>query len=287
MDLYNDINIDGELWFRDANDNVYPASQALSSIYYKYKNIDSDFYYELQNNIIKKFDNFYDTLFIQTSSGYVFEKYSYQNSKIVPYNQLDNHFIYQTNLNIDYWLNEKEKTIYWVEFKDLPYDPGYANTAVIKFAFDFKKFDLRTGIYNLIFSETIKLYSTDTQNLTQSNGVKETPKLTYNSDTNVFNISFIIRNDFNVFGLISVNFNQSEVLEVNTFVPYANILTSNITPTPSPTPTVTQTPTQTPTPSVTVTPNTSPSSTPTPTPTVTPTQTTISINVKSVYVSFD
>lgn len=289
MNFYKDIKLQGELWFRGNDDVVYPANQALSSVYEKYKVEYPELFYLLDNNLVVNFDNFYDTFFIQTSAGYIFEKYTYDQNQIVPFNQVFNYFKYKSNLNIDYWLNENKKIVYWVEFKTTDFDPGYSNVSVINFSFDFNKFDLTTGIYENIFSEKVNLYSLNTQNLTASNGVKENPKLTYNSDTNLFNLSFIIRNDLNVFGLVSVNFSEKYIEEVNTFIPFGNVQTNKYTATPTPTPTNTAsaTPTPTNTPHASPKPTATTTAKPTPTPTMTYIPPVVGKSVKSVYISFD
>jgi hypothetical protein len=82
--------------------------------------------------------------------------------------------------------------------------------------------------------------------------------------------------EYNEFGLISINFNEKDIKEINTFIPFGNVKPLTYTPpsTPTPTPTVTPTPV-TPTPTPTHLP-------PTPTPTPTPSKEA----VKSLFVAF-
>jgi len=226
MSLYNEKNIKGVLWLRDANENVYNAQQALSSLYFKYEKIHENFYSDLIKNEIEKFDVFYDTLFVQTSSGYIFEKYKHEEGIIKPFNQINNFNLKQNNFDIDYWLNENKKIVYYFEFQNTPYIPVkiQENIATLNFAFKFNKFDLINGEAKTLINKNISLKLSPFNNLTNSNGIKENPKLTYNSDTNVFNSSFIIRNNINELGLISINFNEIEIIEINTFIPYGNVL---------------------------------------------------------------
>jgi len=54
MNFYIDTNYVGELWLRDADNNVSTASSMLSSIFSKYEQY-PDFYYDLSYNLITRF----------------------------------------------------------------------------------------------------------------------------------------------------------------------------------------------------------------------------------------
>lgn len=286
MNFYTDTTIQGEMWFRGANNVVYPAYQSLSAIFYKYDKLNTNFYYDVQNNQIEKFEVFYDTLFVQTSSGYIFEKYKMENGNVVPFNQIHNYFTNQTLLDIDYWLDENDKKLYWFEFQKIPFTPNYIDISTLSFGFKFYELDLKTGQYQILLSQDVNLYLTKSVDVYYSNGILENPKITYNSDTNLYNASFIIRNDSGEMGLISMNFNVYEVVEINTYIPFGIVQPSNYTPPPSPTPTPTVTPSISLTPSITpsTTPGATPSSTSSPTPTPTPANIP---SVKAVFVSFE
>jgi hypothetical protein len=279
MNFYTETDYQGMLWGRDTQDNVFPASTMLSSVYLKYSRIEPNFYYDLVNNNIKRFDSFYDTFFIQTSSGYSFEKYKIDNSIIKPQNKLNNLQLNQSDCNIDYWFNETEKKIYVFEFinPDVPFIYPNGDVAAINFAFAFKCYDLKTTEIKLLLQKNVVFYIDSAVGMVSSNGIKEHPKLTYNSDTNLYNTSFIIRNEVKNFGLISINFNLKDIKEINTFIPFGKNgqpLTYVPPSTPTPTPSVTPT-SVTPTPTPTKLP-------PTPTPTPTPTRQA----VKSLFVAF-
>jgi hypothetical protein len=215
MNLYSDINNAGELWLKDFQSNIKPAYNLLSSIFIKYKN-NQNFYQDLNSNNILKFDTFYDSLFIQTKSGYIFEKITTKDNGIFPYSQFSTFTSSTSTNNIDYWLDEKSKKVYFSGFNDLL----DFNTHKIIFSIFLKEFNLNDGKINDLFSRTIILPLCSAPTWTNSNGIKEDPKLTYNPDTDLFNISFLIK-DINLnIGLISVNFDTQKIDAINTFIPF-------------------------------------------------------------------
>jgi hypothetical protein len=286
MNFYTETNYNGELWLRDTNDNVLPAYQLLSSIYEKYKDINSTFYNDLTSNIIKKFDVFYDSFYIETNNGYFFEKYFIQNSLIYPYSQVNN-YNYST-LNTDYWFDEINKKIYYINTNIQNYLVSpVENSSLLAYAFTFKVFDIQTGISKTLLDESLIFDVLYPQNLLDLSDLKEDPKLTYNKDTNNFNISFIVRNNINQMGLISIILNETEIKKIDAFIPFGTLriheeipVTPPSTPTPTPTPTATYVTLPTPTPTQSLMPLV-----PTSTPTPTPSQTIPA--VKSLYISFN
>jgi hypothetical protein len=299
MNFYTETNYNGELWLRDTNDNVVPANQLLSSIYFKYSDINSTFYNDLTSNDIKKFDVFYDSFYIETPHGYIFEKYKIQDTQIYPYNQANNYNF--SILNTDYWFDEIKKKVYFINTNNSTETvTQYKDSALMKYAFSFNVFDINTGIIKTLLNESLFFDILNPVNLTSLRDLKEDPKLTYNSYTNNFNISFIIRNIIKQMGLVSITLNESEIENINAFIPFGTLAKHiEIPPTPSPTPTNTTTPNQTQTPTPTPTPNQTqtltptptltPSKTPThtPTPTPTPSSSPIVASVKSIFISFE
>jgi hypothetical protein len=226
MNFYND-NQNKELWIRDLENNIKTGYNSLSSIYIKYKNINLNFFNNLNANQITRFDVFYDSIFIENEYGYVFEKLKVENYNIYPYNQV-NLFDSLRSTKIDYWFNEKLKKVYFCGFYDIPSE----GNDKIKFSFFFKEFDINTGQINILLNKTIILYLLNTTSeWSNSNGIKYNPKLTYNFDTNIFNLSFLIKSEINRYGLISVNFNEFDIIELNAFVPFVelDLSTSTIT----------------------------------------------------------
>jgi hypothetical protein len=284
MNFYNDTNFTGELWLRDANNNVQEVGTVLSAVFLKYKDLYPDFYYDLNFNIITKFDVFYDSFYIQTPNGYIFEKFIFQNSEMIPYSLFDHRSPLGSN-NIDYWFDEINKKVYFCGFSEVEPVTGKS----INFSLFFKEFDINTNKIKEFYTKSIHLALDNSTNLLSSYGVKDDPKLTYNADTNIFNVSFLVKNDIKQNALISINLNQNNILEVNSFIPFGELNTVKSyvteyipTPTPTPTPTNTRTPTCTPTvtPTLTRTPVATISPTPTLTKTLTPTPTlTKSLNI--------
>ena len=291
MDFYRQINEFGNGWMRDSFDNIITLNEKLSAIYKKYENVNLPFYNELISNNIKGFDIFYDTFFIKTNIGYVFEKYKFENNEIKPFNKL-NYFNVNNVNNLDYWFDEIEKIVYIFDFVLTP--PKVAiveivdGLATIQFSFIFKSFDTKDAVYKNLISETIKFVVSDFEGLDTTNGIVEDPKITYNRDTKLFNASFLVKNELDSIGIISMNFNKTEIKEINAYIPFGKPLDYDYRPTPTPTPTPTVTPTITRTPSHTPTQTPSQSRGITPTPTHTPTpSTTPPVVQKAVYISFE
>jgi hypothetical protein len=287
MNFYNETTYNGELWLRDANNNVVSANNYLSAIYLKYETIDVNFYNELKSNIIKKFDIFYDSFLIQTSNVFIFEKYKIQDSQIIPANQINNYF---TNSYLDYWFDETKKKVYFVAKLDSNFTPPETqnNKAFVKFGFEFYEFDIKTGQIKYILSDLLNFDLLNPVNFSTTNGIFEDFKLTYNPDTNNFNISVIVRNDVNEMGLLSINFNEFEIKEVNAFIPFGTLaIQIPLTPTPTPTPTLTKFLTPTPTPTPTSTIPTAPAPSQTPTPSATRSTSPAPATVKALYISFE
>jgi len=254
MSLFYNTQIPGEMWIRDLKDNVSPASNVLSAVFLKYKNINSNFYSELTSNNIMKFDVFYDTFFIETHTGYIFEKFYIEDMEVKPYNQI-NLFNYKKTTSVDYWFDENKNKIYYTQIyctKDISEEDFFnivsidetdlytinnediidifsseeSNTNYFNFVLIFKVFDCNTGLSKLLLLDEIKLKYTDKIDWNYDNFYIENPKITYNSDTKNFNISFINRNSKYSFGLISINILNSDmpyITEVNGFLPFLKI----------------------------------------------------------------
>lgn len=235
MSIYNNNSIQGELWLRDLRETVRPANQVLSSIYLKYKNIYPSFYDELNSNQIVKFDMFYDTIFIETNSGCVFEKFYLDDGYIKPFNQL-NFFNIRKDTRVDYWFDETKNKIYFADIfinKVRPVEE-FLGSGNFDFIVTFRVFDCTTGLAKNIFIDLIKLYHTDSINWDDFDFNIEDPKLTYNVDTKHFNLSFAIKNYKDELGLLSLNIlggDNPRITELNGFLPYVEIssLTSGIT----------------------------------------------------------
>jgi hypothetical protein len=215
----------GQMWMRDSNDNVYPLNEALSAVFLKYKKQKNTFYNELTSNRIKNFETFYDSFFIQTKSGYVFEKYTSQESFITPYNKIDNFNSNKTNNNIDYWFDETSGIVYFFEFVDSGFTPPLLDYSMVQYAFNFKSFDTKNNIISNHLNNKIYFWLYQPINLFMTNGYTGDPKLSYNPETKTFNVSFTIKNDLQTsLGIISMNFKKDEILEINTWIPFGDVM---------------------------------------------------------------
>lgn len=226
MNKYSNDRLAGELWLRDLNNVINPAYNTLSSVFFKYQNY-TNFYNNLTSNNITKFDTFYDSILIQTPNGYAFEKLKVENSTIQPYNEFALYCPNNATL-IDYWFDEYRKKVYFCGFNDLT--PVYSPQ--LNLSLYFNEYDLNTGNVKDLLNSTITLKLCAAQNWTSTNGSKEAPVLTYNIDTDIFNISFIVKNSIGTIGLISINLNGSDyikITEVNCFLPYATVDLANST----------------------------------------------------------
>lgn len=219
----------GPLYIRTSKNEIYEANQLLSSVYIKYspyKNV----YHDITNNNIEKMDVIYDTLYIKTSSGCFFEKIYSDNNNIFPSNLTTSYYPLCT-FPMDYWYSENKNKIYFIDVQDV-----YKNTigshplSSFKFLFNF-------GVYNCSIGSVENLYKYETSiyPLTGSEWVNnlyimKDPKLTYNTDTNLFNISFILKNYKNQLGIVSINLINNkafDVSELNMFTTYSYPISSN------------------------------------------------------------
>lgn len=229
MNIYYNNQVPGELWLRNLNDTVEASYNVLSSIYFKYEEINSFFFSELTANKITRFDMFYDTIFVDTIYGYIFEKFYLDNNSIKPFNQI-NLFNIRKTTTVDYWFDEAKNRIF---FTDLYYYYDGTNPLdSFEFIFILKLFNCTTGLIKTLIIDKITIKFESSINWDPAALTLENPKITYNTDTKTFNVSFIVRNSSNAMGIISINvLNTGEpyVTEVNGFLPYAKIdpLTSN------------------------------------------------------------
>ena len=221
MNYYKNKNIIGNLWLRDYNNNVRPANQLLSAIYIKYKDVYPNMYYDLENNNIINFDTFYDSIYIKTSSGFFFEKIAIEDNIIYPYSEFD--FYFKNGINdIDYWFDERSKKVYFCGFDKL----SGSNVSKLIFSIYFKEFSITDAYVKTLLNKTVTLSLSSQTNLSNSNGITEDPKLTFNPASNTYNISFLIRNDINQAGLISINLKNINYLEIDRIdatIPFGNL----------------------------------------------------------------
>lgn len=224
-DLYENT-VSGELWSRYPSGVIYPATSALSALYLKYYAIDQIFYNELKNNNITRFDYFYDSIFIETSRGFIFDKLIFENNSYKPSNN-DNHLVITSQDNKtqpDYWLDETNKKIYVVftKIKEWLVNKLIINVSV-------QQFDISQ---NLLYTKlNFDINVNISNNHYYSEPSLEPAKISYNIDTKTFNVSFICRGNNQEFGLISINLSKGQTLEIdeiNCFLPFIKNKTINV-----------------------------------------------------------
>jgi len=204
MKIFSSQFVDGELWLRSLDGDIKPANFVLSSIYVKYEPISSLFYNDLVNNMIVNFDVFYDSIYIETETGFIFEKISQtHDGRLIPY-QNNNNFIQKTQTPIDYWLNEEKYKIYFVDIKC-----GIQTTKSFSYYVLIYEYDINNGIIKLVFKHLISLGLTAADAWGNQIPTTEKPKICYNKDTKHYNVSFVFRNIRNKIGLISMNFSDT------------------------------------------------------------------------------
>jgi hypothetical protein len=227
MNKLIDNRTSGEVWMRTPSGKILPSTDALSSLNLKYSTINSNFYSELSSNQIKRFDFFYNVIFIETASGYIFDKLTKSENILIPENN-DNRLTVKTKMesNPDYWLDEINKKLYVVDNTLL----SWSSTSV-KINVKIKQFDITKNLYSTKFSYDINL--TISSSLYTAIPKIEPCKISYNIDTRCFNISFILRGNNNEFGLIStiLKKNQNLVIDnINCLLPYTTLqqITSDV-----------------------------------------------------------
>jgi hypothetical protein len=173
----------------------------------------------LINNEIKRFDFFYDVIFIETASGYIFDKLSKNKNVLIPENN-DNRLTTTENGNKfpDYWLDEVNKKIYVVDN-----EIKYWTSTSVKINVKIKQFDITKNLYSTKFSYDIELIYNNT--ITKKPTI-EPCKISYNLDTRCFNVSFILRGNAEEFGLISSTLKKNQNLvinNINCLLPYTTV----------------------------------------------------------------
>lgn len=181
----------GELFIRTVNGEIVPGHLFLKNIKNKYFN--QDFNLELETSKILKFDSFLNSIFIETDSYFLIEKYYIDPSDNLPQpsNLYHNLFTKQFAL-IDYWYEEKFKKI--------------LISSLIKDGESFLLTIIQNSLEN---GQSIKILE---ENLNISGFPNEwdwslveikSVKITYNTDSKMYNVSFLIKT-LDRWGLISV-----------------------------------------------------------------------------------
>lgn len=231
MSIYSDQAKTGELWFRSLDGTINPSYISLSSIALKYQPVNIKFYNEIINNKINKFDVFYDSIYLETPTGFIFEKIVFDGNNIQPYEN-NNNFTLKTYIPIKYWFDELNFKIYYVEIK-----AGIQTANIFDFYLILTEYDCKTGELNVVYKHHIKLALNKAINwsgVVQDYPIIEKPTLCYNKDSKNYNISFIFRNNNsnsgfiisgNTIAIMSINLKNSGIFEtqsINGMIPFCS-----------------------------------------------------------------
>ena len=159
MKEFDTNNTFGELWIRNLNGEKVRASQALSSVYLKYKGEYPIFYNELITNKVNRFDVFYDCIFIQTPSGSIFEKLIPSDNGFEPYNLNDLYTAQHDSVaeyasfdtHVDYWFDEKNQKVIYAQIVALEenrYFRDFFTFVLLVNEFNCKTASLKTIIFD-------------------------------------------------------------------------------------------------------------------------------------------
>jgi hypothetical protein len=226
MSIYSSEYNNGELWLRTLDGKIEASNKILSAVYAKYENVNPTFFSELNTNNIQKFDIFYDVIHVATETGFIFEKIKVnKDGNIVPF-QNNSSFNKIAQVPIDYWFDEINFKIYFVELRS---GIQQIKTPDSEAAFDFyismTEYDCKNGNSSLLLKNhiTIPLLSVRSWKADKAN--IEKPKICYNKDTKQFNVSFVFRNYDYKLALMSLNIINKGVFSIesiNALIPFVN-----------------------------------------------------------------
>jgi hypothetical protein len=220
VSIYNDQINTGNFWTRKTNKDIESLTETFSAIIAKYEVINKPFYEDLINNSVLNFDIFYDILFLETETGYIVEKFYYENDKIYPYNN-NNFFTSAKSTSTKYWFDEYNLKLY---FFDILFQEQ--NIDSLEFIFYMKEFDCKTGLMFLILQEKFYLKLNRSSNWGRRIPVIESPVVSFSDYTNTFNVSFLFRNNnLNIclMSLMIENKKEIEITKINAFIPFASV----------------------------------------------------------------
>lgn len=231
-------NKDGKIWIKDFNDNIISFNEAFSSVFIKYQKneFSRSFYDTLSSNEILNYEVFYDSILLQTKSGFCIDRYKIENDKIAPFDLKIN---YLNKNEISYWFDEQDYKVYIFYF--LPDDVVQVKSHTtpdgelwyfkqISINFDFYVYDIKNNNLKKLINKKLKYWFGNEvskfENIpTKTPNIKSKPLLSFNPDTKTFNVSFTIKqNQFSEFGIISINFKKTKILEVNNWIPWGEVI---------------------------------------------------------------
>lgn len=205
MDGYE---LNGKIMVRDTNTRaVHPLLEAIPYLTAKYP---APVISELENNILE-FDMVVDTLIIKTPSYLTFNKLVYSNGEFVD-SKASTTYITHNSSSFDKISNrfKKDSEVFYCSLST--YGGSDSNTLIIYP--QIYKFDYINNINYKIFPSNDSDITNNAQFFTISGGnVRytsiDTPTLTYSSRPNIFNISFLLKDQNNMFSIHEIDFGIS------------------------------------------------------------------------------
>jgi hypothetical protein len=237
MNFVEQANLPGELWLRSPNGAKDTANNVLSGVYVKYSQY-SSFYSELTSNSIRRFDTFYDCLFVETESGCFFEKIVIENNSIQSFNRYSQFTPHSGqvpgyaafNTRPGYWFDDVNNLIYHVILTPSALNINFSSRFYLNI--HVKIFDCNTNdTKTVLLDQLVLILKEPGTDWSTYNYALEDPCLTFNSSTKHFNISFLIKNIPRQTGIISINFKSGDskyyddfvITEVNGHIPFFKV----------------------------------------------------------------
>lgn len=183
LTIYEKQNTLGESWFKTAKGKKFYINQALSAFYEKYFFLSEDFASQFNENSIRRLDVIEDNLIIETTNGFMLEKYEIINDAPFPLTYQNNFINLSSNNSITYWYDEIDREIKTFQAQVSSY---YDNKNEIILTFKIYNIDIGEYIRRNIFS-----FSLSGEPITAIDCFKSC----YNVDTNTYNITFLFNND--------------------------------------------------------------------------------------------
>ena len=231
MSIYNKKTNKGQLWLRQLNGNIDTATKTLSAIFKKYENINTEFYNDLSSDNIINFDCFYDSVFIETEHGFIFDKIITNSNNIISVFTNNNNFTQNNQTPIGYWFDEINLKVYYAQLLAPQQNINTFSFYLLINEFDCINGEIKPLLQNNIIFDLIGTSSWGNSTIQSGNFVKiETPTFCYNSDTQKYNISFIFRNNVNTIAICSILFNNNNgiILEnISALIPFCKSSTLN------------------------------------------------------------
>lgn len=194
-------NLNNKFFIRSSEGEITLGSDFLKNILHKYDNF--LFSEEINSSALLKIDCFLDSILIETQNFFLIEKI-FQNSPASlpePYNLFDNLFT-KENYMTDYWYDEKNKKIL----------SCFLRKNNNNFSLLIRESSLSSGQTSTILQETLNITNFPNSWIWDEISLNSV-KITYNKDTRIYNISFLVKTTEN-WGIISVFLYEDPSLKI-------------------------------------------------------------------------